>query len=169
MFKFHDSNYLNLANFPNIVATVDTVNGNIFNRVGDTAVPFATDVAVQGGDPYVMFNIIDKPEILNTEDYKAAIGDSIRGWRIKDMIGKDIDVTSDLVLDTYSTVAVGNTLVPCAATDTTHPMGYKKVADVSDYPVYFTVVDKSTFGTFTVDKNGGAVKGGLVLRVTANA
>jgi len=167
MFKFHDSNFLGKSNHPEIVATVNTYNGNQFKLVGDTAVPYATDAEVKLGDGYVMMNIIDKPEILNTDDYKVGVGEFVRSFRLKDFIGEKVDLTSDLVTDAFSTVAVGDTLVGRCAADTTNTMGYKKVADVTGYEIYFVVTKKSTFGTFTIDKNGATVSGGYVCKIVS--
>lgn len=169
LFKFHDSNFLNKSNHPEVVATVDTYNGNQFKIVTtagvDTAVPFATDTEVKTGNAYVMLNIIDKPEIINTDDYKIPANGKIRAYRIKDFVGEKMDVSADLVTDAFSTVSVGDTLVGCCAADTTNTMGLKKVADVTGYAVYYVVVAKTTFGSFTIDKNGGTVAGGYVLKV----
>jgi len=170
LFKFHDSNYLNKSNHPDVIATVDTYNGNIFKIVTsagvDTAVPFATDAEVKSGDAYVMWNIIDKPEILNTEDYKVGVGENIRAFRLKDFADEKMDVSADGVMDAFSAVNVGHTLVSRCAADTSNVMGLKKVADVTGYSIYYTVVKKTTFGSFTIDKNGGAVAGGYLLKVT---
>ena len=165
LFKFHDSNYLNKSNHPEITATVDTYNGNQFKLVGNTAVPHATVAEVQAGDGYIMANIIDKPEILNTDDYKVSNGGYIRAYRLKDFAGEKFDMSADLVSDAFASVTVGSKLVGCSAVDTTSPMEWKVAADVTDYAVYLEVVAKSTFGAFTIDKNGGAVAGGYVVLV----
>ena len=171
LFKFHDSNFLEKSNHPDVVATVDTYNGEQFKIVTtagvDTAVPFATDAEVKLGNAYVMWNIIDKPQIYNTDDYKVAAGGALRTFRIKDFIGEKFDVSADVVSDAFATVAVGDTLVGRCAADTTNTMGLKKVADVTGYAVYYVVTKKSTFGAFTIDKTGGAVAGGYVLKVVA--
>jgi len=167
LFKFHDSNFINGFNKPNILATVDTYNGYQFEVVDGEAVAFADATAAQKGDIYVMNNIIDKPEILNTEDYKVTVGESIRGFRLKDFVGQEVDMSADLVTDAYSGVISGKKLVPHTTADTTDVMKWKVVADLDlpHYEVYLEVVKKTTFGSFTVDKNGGDVKGGYTLTV----
>lgn len=166
MFKFHDSNYLYKSNHPDVTATVTTYNGNMFKIVTtagvDTAVPFATDAEVKAGDAYVMLNVIDKPEILNTEDYCVNSGEHIRAYRLKDFVNEKIDVSADLVTDAFSTVSVGDTLVGRCAADTTNTMGLKKVTDLTGYGMHYVVVAKTTFGAFTADGN---VPGGYLLKV----
>jgi hypothetical protein len=172
LFKFHDSNYLNGFNNPNIVATGDTYNGEVFAvSYGATvngvvtevaATPIVDATATQAGDFYVMWNIIDKPEILNTEDYKVGIGEKIRGFKFKDYVGQMVDISADLVTDDYTTVAVGNYIIPRSLADTTDTKKWKKSASVTGYEVYLQVVKKTTFGTFTIDAGGGTVKGGYL-------
>lgn len=165
LFKFHDSNFINGYNIPNIVATSDTYNGNVFDitHVNGAihATPLADATTAQAGDFCVMMNIIDKPEIENTEDYKVIANEYIRGFRFKDYIGQYVDLSADLVTDTFSGVAVGNKLVPRSVADTTNTMKWK-VDAASGYEVYLEVVKKTTFGAFTIDAGGGTVAGGYL-------
>jgi len=165
LFKFHDSNFINSYNKPNVVATVDTYNGYQFALSDGTAVAFANATAAQAGDIYVMNNIIDKPEIENTEDYKVIAGEYIRAFRLKDYVGQEVDLSGDLVTDTYSTVVVGDYLVPRTTADTTSTMKWKKLADVTGYEIYLKVTKKTTFGAFTIDAGGGTVPGGFVCEI----
>ena len=166
LFKFHDSNFINTFNNPTIVATVDTYNGYQFAVIDGEAVAFANAAAAEVGDIYVMNNIIDKPEILNTDSYKVSDGEYIRGFRLKDFVGLSVDMSADLVTDAFAGVSVGDTLIPRATSeDTTNTMKWKKAADVSDYVIYLEVTKKTTFGAFTVDGDGGTVAGGYVCEV----
>lgn len=162
LFKVHDSNYLNVPNHPEIKATVDTYNGYQFKLVGDTAVPHATAAEVQSGEAYVMWNIIDKPEIINTDDYKVKTGEAIRAWRLKDLVGLKLDLSADLVTDAFTGVAEGAKLVGRSAVDTTDTQKWKVAADVTGYKLYLEVVKKTTFGAFTAD---GKVPGGYLVKV----
>jgi len=165
MFKFHDSNFLNKSNHPEIIATTDTYNGNQFKLVDDTAVPNATEADVKAGETYIMANIIDKPEILNTDDYKVVSGEAIRAYRLKDFSGEKFDISADLVIDAFTSVNKGDKLVGRSAADITDTMGWKVATDVTGFAVYLEVVKKTTFGAFTVDKNGGSVAGGYLVKV----
>jgi len=172
MIKFQDSNFLNGFHLSNIVAIEDTYNGYAFglqysatvggSTVDVAATPLVDATAVQAGDFYVMMNIIDKPEIENTEDYKVVSGEFIRGFKLKDYVGQFVNLSADLVTDTYSGVSVGNYLVPRSLADTTNYMKWKKATDVSGYEVYLEVVKKNTFGAFTIDAGGGTVAGGYL-------
>lgn len=165
LFKFNDSNFINGYNTPNIKATSDTYNGNVFATTYVSGVlsatPLADATAAQAGDFYVMMNIIDKPEILNTSDYKVTSGEFIRGFKFKDFIGQEVNLSADLVTDTYSGVSVGDKLVPRTLADTTNTMKWK-VDAASSYEVYLEIVKKNTFGAFTVDAGGGTVAGGYL-------
>lgn len=97
IFKFHDSNYINKPNYPNIEASVDTYNGYQFVVSDGEAVAIADDTAAKIADIYVMHNIIDQPEIENTDDYHVADGDKIRAIRLKNHIGEKFDMSQDLL------------------------------------------------------------------------
>lgn len=165
LFKFHDSNFINGFNKPNVKAIADTYNGYQFNVVSDTQVVVPDLATAKLGDTYVMLNIIDKPEILNTDDYKVKANEYIRAFRIKDYVGQQLDMSADLLTDAFADVAVGDTIVGRSVADTTNPMKWSKLADVTGYEVYLKVVKKTTFGAFTIDANGGTVPGGYLVEV----
>lgn len=97
LFKFHDSGFVNGFHGSNIEASTDTYNGYQFSVSGDEAVPFEDADDAKAGDIYVMMNIIDKPEISNTDDYKVVDGEKIRAFRLKDYVGKKVDMSQDLI------------------------------------------------------------------------
>lgn len=165
LFKFHDSNFLTVPNKPNVLAIADTYNGYQFNVVSDKQVVVPDLATAKLGDIYVMFNIIDKPEILNTEDYKVVKDEYIRAFRLKDLVGQQFDMSADLLTDDFADVAVGALVVGRSTADTTDTMKWSKLADVTGYEVYLKVIKKTTFGAFTVDAGGGTVPGGYVVEV----
>lgn len=95
--KFQDSNAIKGFNAPQFKATVDTYNGYAFKIVADEAVSFATDAEAKALDIYMMNGIIDKPEILNTNDFKTVDGEALRAFRLKDFVGRQINLSQDLV------------------------------------------------------------------------
>jgi len=97
LFKFHDTNSLNKPNYPDIVASADTYNGYQFVVVNGEAVASADDAAAKVADIYVMDNIIDQPEILNTDDFHIDDGGYIRGRRLRDFVEQKIEISQDLV------------------------------------------------------------------------
>jgi len=168
LFKFHDSNFLKVPNKPNVLAIADTYNGYQFNVVSDTQVIVPDLATAKLGDIYVMFNIIDKPEIINTDDYKVIAGEYIRAFRLKDYVGQQLDMSADLLTDTFANVAVGDTIIPRSVADTTNTMKWTKTADPSTYAIYLKVIKKTTFGSFTIDAGGGVVPGGYVVEIMSN-
>lgn len=97
LFKFHDTNAINKPNYPNIVASADTYNGYVFGITAGEAVAFADDAAAKAGELYVMNNIIDHPEIENTDDFHVSDGEYVRGARLRDFAEQKIDISQDLV------------------------------------------------------------------------
>ena len=168
LFKFHDSNFMNVSNKPNVKAIVDTYNGNQFNVVADVQVIVPDLATAKLGDLYIMLNIIDKPEIINTDSYKVIANEYIRAFRIKDLVGLQFDMSADLATDAFADVAVGAFLIGRSAADTTNVMKWTKTADPATYEIYLKVIKKTTFGAFTIDAGGGTVAGGYVVEVMAN-
>lgn len=168
LFKFHDSNFLNVSNKPNVLAIADTYNGYQFLVTSDVQVVVPDLATAKLGDMYVMLNIIDKPEIINTDSYKVGANEYIRAFRLKDLVGLQFDMSSDLITDTYANVAVGNALIPRSTADTTNVMKWSYVANPAVYTIYLKVIRKTTFGAFTIDAAGGTVPGGYVVEVVAN-
>lgn len=165
MFSFYDTNFIGKANHPEIKATVDTYNGYQFKLDDDTAVANATADDIKSGEIYFMYNIIDKPEIENTEDYYVKSNEYIRAFRLKDFAGLSFNFTGDLVTDTYTNVKVGDKLVGRSVADTTDPMKWKVAEDVTGYSVYLEVMKKTTYGTFTYQKGTGTIPGGYIVKV----
>ena len=130
LFKFHDSNFLSVPNKPNVKAIADTYNGYQFNVVSDTQVVVPDLATAKLGDIYVMFNIIDKPEIINTEDYKVSADEYIRAFRLKDLVGQQFNLSADLLTDAFADVVVGASVIGRSVADTTNPMKWSVLADV---------------------------------------
>ena len=165
LFKFYDSNFITVPNHPDVVASANTYNGYQFKLVGDTATVHATAAEVQSGDGYIMLNIIDKPEILNTDEYYVKSDEHIRAYRLKDLVGLKLELSADLVTDEFAGVTDGALLVGRSTADTTDGMKWKVLADVTGYEVYLKVVKKTTFGAFTSDGAGGTVDGGYLVQI----
>ena len=154
MIKFKDSNFLTVPNHPEIkVGVGQTIpNGGVFTVSGDTTVvPLATDKEL-----FIAVNVIDKPDLKNTNDFQLKAGDFAKAYRMKDLVGLKFDMDATLVSDAYSTITVGETLVPD---------GTKwKVGTIATGGVGFEVYEKNTFGMFTTYK-GTDVAGGLGVKV----
>ena len=178
MFKFQNYSAIkNAQDNPRVRATALTKNGYVFVvkdncDVGggviysEAAVPFANADAAKAGDVWVAINIIDKPELMNTSDYVINAGEYIRAFNLSKLHGEKVEITSDLVIDAYTDVAVGDKLIPANATDSAS-MKWKKAKTGTDtgYSVCLEVTAKTTFGVFTIDGNVG---GGFECKITSN-
>lgn len=166
LFKFQNYSAIkNAQNNPRAIATVDMVNGSFVKIVDnytangvtykEAAVPFADADDIKLNDVWVVFNIVDKPEILNYSDFKIKAGEHVRAFKLNNLVGEIIEISADAVTDAFSDVSKGDLLIHRSAADTTDTMKLKK-AGVSDsgYPVAFKVIDKTAFGSFIVDGPG---------------
>lgn len=169
LFKFQNYSAIkNAQDNPRVIATVETVNGNVFG-VGDNVavggvtlkeaqVPFADDAAAKG-DVWVAMNIVDKPEIRNYADYSILAGEYIRAFKLNSVIGEKVELSSDLVIDgatglpPVAPLVVGTALVPTVAADP-NLMIWKTIANPAGYSAYLEVTDITTFGLFTIDNAG---------------
>lgn len=97
LFKFHDTNAINKPNHADVVATADLYKGEQFVIVSGEAVASADDTAAKIAEIYIMDNIIDQPEIINTDDFHVGDGDYVRGRRLRDFTEQKIDISQDLV------------------------------------------------------------------------
>lgn len=116
------------------------------------ALPFADDAEAKAGQVWIAMNIEDKPEILNTDDFQIKVGEYIRAVNLNHIIGEYVEISGDLCTTSFNSVSVGDILVPIPAG--TNNMKWKKTTDTG-YGVCFEVVEKTTFGMFTVDGAGG--------------
>ena len=97
LFKFNSTNAINKPNHADVVATADLYKGEQFVIVAGEAVASADDAAAKIAEIYIMDNIIDQPEVLNTDDFHVGDGDYVRGRRLRDFSEQKIDISQDLV------------------------------------------------------------------------
>lgn len=166
LFKFQNYSAIkNAQDNPRVIASATSVNGNVFGIVDtpnlagtsttEVQVAFA-DAAAAKGEVWVMNNIVDKPELDNYADYNVTAGEYIRAFKLNNLVGEKVELSSDLVVPAAGVAAaVGVALVPCDATnDAANPMSWKTIADPADYSVYLEITGLTTFGLFTVDNSG---------------
>jgi hypothetical protein len=165
LFKFQNYSAIkNAQDNPRVIASVETVNGNVFGIV-DTAnaantattevqTPFA-DAAAAQGDVWVMMNIVDKPEVRNYADYSVLAGEYIRAFKLNSVIGEKVELSGDLVINGGGLPpAVGVALVPTVAADAPNLMIWKTIANPAGYSCYLEITGITTFGLFTIDNTG---------------
>lgn len=168
LFKFQNYSAIkNAQDNPRVVATLETVNGNIFgvsdvaNAAGtgsvETQVPFANAAAAQG-EVWVMMNIVDKPETRNYADYSVLAGEYIRAVKLNNQIGEKVELSGDLVIvgavQGDPNPAVGVALIPTVDADTPDLMIWKTTQNPAGYSVYLEITAVTTFGLFAIDNAG---------------
>jgi hypothetical protein len=166
LFKFQNYSAIkNAQDNPRVIASATTVNGNVFSVVdtanaastGTTEVQtiFANADAAKG-EVWVMNNIVDKPELDNYADYNVTAGEYIRAFKLNNLVGEKVELSSDLVVPAAGVdAAVGVALVPCNLNDdAANPMSWKTIDDPDGYSVYLEITGLTTFGLFTVDNSG---------------
>lgn len=88
----------------------------------------------------IVMNSIEKPEILEPNDYTIEIGEYPRLFTLKSIEGEILDMDMDQIDGQYSDIDEGVTLTP--KTD-----GTWEVQDtLTGYPAYLEVVDLNTYG-----------------------
>ena len=128
----------------------------------EAAVPFTDDAATKAGQVYVAMNIIDKPETINTSDYQVEIGEYVRSINLNNMIDEYVEISSDLCTTAFSSVSVGDKLVPIPSGS--NNMKWKVSVDTG-FGVVLVVKKKTAFGAFTID---GSSDGGYLCQISSN-
>ncbi len=129
------------------IGTFDVTNG-VFRQITT-----GEDV----GEIWIVGNIIDKPETLNTDDFELTTDDYVRIFKLDDVIGKRIEIQDTMVSTAFADVAVGDILIPEVDAWTF----VERTAEIGSY-ITLTVKKKTTLGTFTIDGSGN---GGYICEV----
>lgn len=142
MLKFRDiGTYKNAVNFGYCTADVVLKNGDVVTydlAKKKVAVP---STGKETGLAIVM-NTIDKPEILNPNDFKIEIGENPRIFTLASLKDRVIDIDMDQITGTYADIAVGDFLVG----DTDGKLKVvKKSTGVTDYKEYLVVIEKTNY------------------------
>lgn len=148
MFKFGTIGaYKQVRNNPRAKAVVDLLAGQVVlpnEATGLAPVPATADEAK--GDVYVVGNIIDKPEVRNSADFKVLAGEPVRAFRLADLVGLPVELNDDVVVTDYATLVKGDVLVP-AGDGTGKWVKVDGTTIVADgYSVKLEIVEKTAFG-----------------------
>lgn len=163
IFAFENSNAINKYNYAYVYANDDLVNGNIVSLasvvvddvVQQQASFIANDTAAKAATIYIVDETATVAELGDTADISVDDGDIFRAYKLSNYVGKLINLSQDLIKDSYSDVAIGEFLVPCNEADEAANAGeWKKSTSPSDYNTYLQVVEKPMFG----EKNKGGYK-----------
>lgn len=148
MFKFATIGaYKQVRNNPRTKAVIDVKNGYVVipdDATGLAPTP-ATPTDAQG-DVYVVWNIIDKPEVLNTADFVVSAGEYVRAFKLADLVDLNVELSFDVIKDDYASISVGDVLVPCDDQTDADDKGKWKVSAATGYEVSLKVLEKTTFG-----------------------
>ena len=150
MFKFKNIGTFDIAhNVPYCVTPVTLKNGFAVTYNEATKTVALPTSSTAKGKLAVVYNIIDKPEIKNPDDYTIEIGEYPRLITLDSIDGHIVVVNTSAFADTYTTPTVGDKLV--AGTDGK----WTKASDVSGYAQYLEV-------TALVTYNGKAVEAKVI-------
>ena len=150
MFKFKNIGTFDVAhNVPYCATPVTLKNGFAVTYNEATKTVALPTSSTAKGKLAVVYNIIDKPEIKNPDDYTIEIGEYPRLITLDSIDGHVVVVNTAAFADTYTTPTVGAKLV--AGTDGK----WVKTSDVSGYAQYLEV-------TALVTYNGKAVEAKVV-------
>lgn len=142
MLKFREiGTYKNAVNIGFCTADVILKNGNVVTYDVATKKAALPITGKKEGFAIVM-NTIDKPEILEPNDFTIEIGENPRLFTLASLKDRVLDMDMDQVTGTYASIAVGDYLV--ADTDGKLKV-VPKAAGVADYKEYLQVIEKTTY------------------------
>lgn len=108
MFKFHTIGaYNRQVNIPDATADVALKNGLGVNF--DEGTRKAT-LHAKGLKPYVVMNLLDKPELASPNDYTIEVGEYARLFDVDSLAGLTVEFDSDATGDTIADLKPGDTL-----------------------------------------------------------
>lgn len=137
--------YKQVRNNPRTKVQADTKNGQVLflDEVNGVAA-FPTADQATGGDVHVAFNIVDKPEIRNTNEFVIGEDEYVRAFRLADLVGLPVLLGNQAITTAIGEVVKGDFLVPEADTGNwVKADGTTVIA--SEYAVSLEVVAKNGF------------------------
>lgn len=141
MLKFKEiGNYKNAVNVGFCAAEVELHNGMVveFDKATKKA-KLPTSATAEG--LAIVMNIIEKPEIATPNDYVIEVGEYPRLFILESLKDRMISMDCDQVTTTYSSIDVGDALIP-----TTNGKWEKASGATSSYPFVLKVLEKNNFG-----------------------
>lgn len=141
MLKFREiGTYKNAVNIGYLTADVVLKNGNVVTY--DLAKKKA-ELPKTGKEEglAIVINTLDKPEILEPNDYTIEVGENPRIFTLASLKDRIIDMDMDQVTGTYASIVEGD----CLVADTNGKLKVVKAASVTDYKEYLKVIEKTTY------------------------
>lgn len=142
MLKFREiGTYKNAVNIGYCTADVVLKNGNVVTYDIATKKAALPATGKEEGIAIVM-NTIDKPEILEPNDFTIEIGENPRLFTLASLKDRVLDMDMDQVTGTYASIKVGDFLVA----DTTGKLKVvQKSAGVDGYHEYLVITEKTNY------------------------
>ncbi len=159
MFKFYSLAALqHVKNNPRTKAQSDLMVGQavLVDEVAGTATTPSTATEAQGAI-HVVNNIVDKPEVRNSADFKVEQGEYVKADFLTDADNLLAELDETVLVDDYSTLAVNDVLVPAGDSSGNWVKADGTSIIAADYKVNFEIVEKTTLGG-----------NGLLVKVTIN-
>lgn len=162
LFKFGDMQVITQTKVRGDVKPEATVKNGYVGKLNATSGKFEqfdSDAEAQA-DVWMVGNVIDTPELDNSADFEILTSQYVRIWNLNDVVGKQIEVSSNIADDDFADVAVGDYLIPQGSAYTF----VERTTETGTYAVALLVKEKTTMGTFTIDGGGN---GGYLCEVVS--
>ncbi len=159
MFKFHSLAALqHVKNNPRTKAQSDLLKGQVVvvDEVAGTAKAPATTSEAEGAF-HVVNNIIDKPEVRNSADFKVERDEYVKADFLTDANHLLAELSDDVLVDAYSGLAQNDVLVPAGDGSGNWVFADGTNIVASNYKVNLSIVEKTTLGG-----------NGLLVKITIN-
>jgi len=162
IWKFGDYQAYTSANVRADVKPEATVKNGYVGKFNPATMQFEQfDTAAEAlGDVWIVGNLIDTPETLNTGDFEVTTEDFARIFKLNDVVGKRIEVEGNICDTAFASVSVGDYLIP----ETGNYQVTLKAAETGAYSVALLVKAKTTMGNFVIDN---AATGGYICEVVS--
>ncbi len=139
MLKFREiGTYKNAVNNGYCTADIVLHNGNVVT-FDEATKKVALPTTGKETELAIVMNTIDKPEILEPNDFQIEVGENPRLFVLSSLKGRIIDMDMDQVETAYASVSVGSILVA------TKDGKLKVVSASTGYKEYFEVVEKTSY------------------------
>lgn len=131
--------FKNVQNIPYCKADVNLKVGMgvVLDKVNKTAkLPTADEAKITS---YIVTNIVDQPEIRNSNDFVVKKGDYVRADDLRTVNGMEVEFAASEITGGTTTLAKGDLI----GFDATGKLA--KIADATGYNTHFKVLEKTSY------------------------
>jgi hypothetical protein len=148
MFKFATIGaFKQVRNNPRCKATMDVKDGMVVlpdDATGNAPVP-ATAADAQK-EVWIVGNIIDKPEVLDSKTFVVANGEPVRAFLASDAKELPVEIDDSVLVDSYASLAVGDVLVAAGDGSGKWVKADGTTIVASTYKVNLKIIEKTAYG-----------------------